>query len=612
MADTPELTPERAQKWIEWADQTDRGMVDTWLKKRPHFTEQQIRDMAAQPPEQPAPAQPPGEPAPTEQKYTRNDRVSQVLDMLRSAKMKDAAFQGALGPLEGVMNIGGVPGMVQDYATRGGKALARYAGADPEVTERVAEGLTPVKLPNRTEIEQAITPSGLPKPKGEAGRQARKITRLGTEAATLPLSWPTRLATAAGGYLGGEGGRAIGGETGEAIGEFIGSTGTITASPLKHLNPMSSIKTHAARRVKNQLSNRELLEQLNSTSVAPPWQGNSRLRNYMGQAATRTTNPDEVAETLINRDATGRLMDEVSKAVSGKSRGQLKTARQEAYKPINEGQRYLIQDPKKRKILSDWFKDKPGYQQMVNNIVKYEGKDSMDTLQKLFAKNQRGKQFPIDKSQVDRFATEVTDNIATLKPKAARVAQRQLNEFIDALGDPDIIKSRSLARTEGRVNDAEKALSIALRKPDVPETKVVEILGETTGITDPDLLHNLYTKVRQTQQELSMVNKAAKGGDITADITAVSEAIASFIAGLKQRAMYLAAGSVTKRKGRENQQKIYDEVVSALDDPDSEIWSKLRKQEAERPLRAIGQETLVKNPDVSERGQPGLLESFGY
>jgi len=577
---TPELTPERASKWVAWANSQPREIVDTWLKQRPHFKEEQIRGVATQ---YANPATNSGGTGGTAKDWAKSalsvapDIVTGMAGVPRM--VSDISRAG--------VNLGAEALNVQDPRVR--KVLDLLAGgvfANAPTTEQIREGVSPrgiqknvvdpliSMLPEgaKESLPEFVTrpkTEGYYQSKGYYPDQARKAATTTVDAFMNPMSLPMKAATAA--VTGGAGwvGERVGGETGRAIGEMAGAILTPTSAAAYSKLPSWGKESR-------------ILSGLDSADLSPadlasaasqnkrPIAMNQRSKEAMRKYNPTSTSPEENLGLLYNEDPKRALVNKISEKYTGYKPDQLNEATDAAYDTFRATNPYTITDPdtvnfiKKMRKSSMW-KD-------AERAVQYTDDTMSSGIKPSSSKNP--KSFTIDPKQAEPFVQALTAQ-TTNKGKGIDYNKRKLlNEFIDALGNDDLIQARKLRSQAGDIEQNRGGIEKLVNQARTSDLDIEDALNKV-GIQDPAMREELIGTVRELQDEYKTIASASGVKLVDIDESSVENKLGG-LASFRHR-LYSAILAKGLQDTPEQIKHMSDEIVNALLDADSPQWDKLQK-----------------------------------
>ena len=146
----------------------------------------------------------------------------------------------------------------------------------------------------------------------------------------------------------------------------------------------------------------------------------------------------------------------------------------------------------------------------------------------------------------------------------------------------------------------------------VPELQVKEALSKASGITDDAKLDALYQSIEKTRSKLRVLKQIDPSGTKLPNQTIAErkfdEAIASAMAGLRKRALYLGAqGAVSTLTGGGGRKDriINDVLVDMMQNSDHPVWKELLDEEQYSVIKALGKMGVF---STSRGGQSGTPE----
>lgn len=528
---------------------------------------------------------------------------------------KDLAMQFGSGVVEGAANVLGAPEAIQRVTEKGGRWAAEKMGADPDMVSKAID-YTTIRMPDAQSIQDAMTLGyGLPEAQTSLGKGARDIGRIATEVVPTPMSAANKVGVGGSMLLGGELGEWIGGDSGRQVGELIPSLlAPTTGRAVGGLAPNVTRTGNAERRIGNTVTRREINDIANSASDVEPAYRTTRLQNLASEVIPGTTNPDATFKNLTSFNEADNLIDQISRR-EAQLRGeapvnmQYRTERRrELYEPIDTpsfktklvNDKTLIpveypdgsvkQMTRKQRLREIFQKDQ--YLQGIVDGLKKEGQD-MNTLENIYKGNPSKKStFTVNAKQADTFLSEATSVIQDFKdknPKKYKRAKDKLDEIQELLGDADLKKARDYAGREFALEQGKAKLEKILQKPETAETDIDTVLREM-GITDDKALKDIGEAIFYAQGKTRVINKTKSGANVGSATTTSerksSEAIASLIAGLKKRALYLTGQAVVGKRFKEYDMEVNDLILEALLKPEHPIWEKLAKEQKRSALGA--------------------------
>lgn len=600
-------TIQDAKNWVKWADSVDPQELREWKRLRPDFNEEEVRKRATMKEE-------PAKPDKRQQNYNavKDYMAEQGIDVEPNVG-KDMFIQGATAPLRMVTGLAGLPGLVEEGVRAGSTALLEATGTAPQ--EKIDSYRQNSKriLPNTEEIEKFITPGGrgLPKPQTEPGRMVGRIGDAATAATLTPLSLTQKILAGTGMFLGGEGGREaakymdVNPEYGQLAGELFGPSALLTGQKgtrvvQRFLDEDTAYHDLSKKEIKRQLTPEDIQDVRNSSD--DPGFVNPRTERVMAEAISRSSDPFGSYSTFRDADPGESLMTEISQVATGKSREQLKAARQEAFNTaVDTAKPYNIPEENVKRAR-ELFRYNKGLRDTLDKIDAYgrTGKyKPTQTLRNIFEGNPKKstKNVFVDPKQLQRFGNEVSSNLAKLDNETARKeGQDILDEVMTLLGSSQLKKARKLTAQEKAIDDGAQELLKIAGDMSVPELKVKEAISKASGVTDEAALDRLYQSVEKARSRLRVLKQIDPSGSKMPNQTVAErkfdEAVASAMAGLRKRALYLGAqgavSAITGGAGRK-ERLMNDVLVDMMQNADHPVWRELLDEEQYSVIKALGQ-----------------------